>query len=193
MKNSNIILYLHGFRSSPQSYKAQISAKKMEKIGAKERFICPQLPVSPKEAIELCKKLLSPYQKEQITIFGSSLGGFYATFLAESLGCRAVLLNPMTFIPDDMTPFLNATTTYYGNEPFEFKNEYIDELRKFSVKSITNPERYLLIAAKGDELLDYRDMVKHYRDAKQIIIEGSNHALEEFEQYLDTAISFARI
>ncbi|HEU5437042.1 MAG TPA: YqiA/YcfP family alpha/beta fold hydrolase, partial [Telluria sp.] len=87
------VLYLHGFRSSPRSFKARVVSERMAQLGRIGDLICPQLPASPKAAIELALKLAGRYGSE-LSIIGSSLGGFYATCIAEHLGCRAVLLNP---------------------------------------------------------------------------------------------------
>ncbi|MBS1187280.1 MAG: esterase [Burkholderiaceae bacterium] len=193
MQNNNIIVYLHGFRSSPQSFKAQLCAQRMAQLKAEDRYICPQLPASPKESAQLLQTLLTPFMPEQITLIGSSLGGYYATWLAEKLGCRAVLLNPMTGIPANMAQFLGATTTFHTNEPFEFKPEYVDDLLALKVERITRPERYWLIAATGDELLDWREMVAHYPGARQTIIDGSDHGLTGFEQYLDEVLAYGGI
>ena len=84
-----MILYLHGFRSSPQSFKARLLADRMQALGLGEQYLCPLLPASPREVIEMSLELLAPYTAEQIHVVGSSLGGFYATHLAERLGCRA--------------------------------------------------------------------------------------------------------
>ncbi len=160
---------------------------------ADERIFCPQLPASPKEAIQLVTKLLQPYSLEQITLIGSSLGGYYATWLAEKLGCRAVLLNPMVSIPSNMDHFVGISTAFHSDEPFEFKSEYVDDLRALAVTHITRPERYFLFAATGDELLDWRDMHAHYPGVQQHIIQGSDHGLTGFEQYLDEVLAFCRV
>ena len=193
MQNDNIIVYLHGFRSAPTSHKAQVCAQRMVDLNAADRYICPKLPASPNEAIALIEGLLQPLAPEKITLIGSSLGGFYATWLAEKYGCRAILLNPMTRLLDSMEQFIGVTTSFHSDEPFEFKREYVDHLRALAVEHITRPERYFLIAATGDELLDWRDMVAHYPGARQIVIEGSDHGLTGFEQYLDEMLAFGGI
>jgi len=193
MPSSQIILYLHGFRSSPQSFKAHLFAQHMAALGLEKNYLCPQLPASPKAAIQLAQHLLQNYVSEQITLVGSSLGGYYATWLAEQLGCRAVLLNPMVHIPYDMDQFIGATTTYHSNEVFEFKRDYVDELRALATEQTTQPARYFLFAATGDELLDWRDMEAHYPGARQHIIQGSDHGLTGFEQYLDEVLAFCGI
>jgi predicted esterase YcpF (UPF0227 family) len=185
-----MILYLHGFRSSPRSFKARVVHARMQALGRANELICPQLPASPKQAIELCLKLVDRYEADQLAIIGSSLGGFYATWLAEKLGCRAVLLNPAVNPLKDLEKHVGVTTAWHSDEPFEFKREYIDELAALRIERITQPQRYLLLAATGDEVLDYRDMVAHYAGATQHVIEGSDHAITEFEQYVDEVLAF---
>lgn len=193
MPKNSIILYLHGFRSSPKSQKAQLFTYHMLGMKAENNYFCPQLPSSPNETIKLVTDLLLPFSPEQITLVGSSLGGYYATWLAEKLGCRAVLLNPMVSIPTNMEPFIGANTAFHSDEPFEFKPEYVDELRALAIVRITKPERYFLFAATGDELLDWREMQAHYPGAHQHIIQGSDHGLTDFEQYMDEVMTFCGI
>jgi len=182
-----MILYLHGFRSSPRSFKV---GDKMKELGRADELLIPQLPASPSEAIKLALLLVERYPADQLAIVGSSLGGYYATWLAERLGCRAVLLNPAIVPLQDLEKHVGVTTEYHSDKPFEFKREYIDELRALKVDCITRPERYFLIATTGDEVLDYRDMVAHYPGARQEVIEGSDHAISEFPQYLDEVLAF---
>jgi predicted esterase YcpF (UPF0227 family) len=185
-----MILYLHGFRSSPRSFKARVVHQKMTAVGRSEELVCPQLPASPKAAIELALLLVERYPANQLAIIGSSLGGFYATWLAERLGCRAALLNPAVNPLKDLDQHVGVSTAWHSDERFEFRREYIDELAALRVPRITRPERYFLVAATGDEVLDYRDMVAHYAGARQHVIEGSDHAIAEFPQYVDDVLAF---
>jgi predicted esterase YcpF (UPF0227 family) len=185
-----MILYLHGFRSSPRSFKATLVAQKMAQLGRADELACPQLPASPTAAIELALELADGVPAKQLAIVGSSLGGFYATWLAERLGCRAALLNPAVRPLANLEQQVGVTTAWHSDQPFEFKREYIDQLRDLQVDRITRPERYLLIAATGDEVLDYRDMVAHYAGARQVVIEGSDHAIPEFADYVDDVLAF---
>ncbi|MCS0588547.1 YqiA/YcfP family alpha/beta fold hydrolase [Massilia norwichensis] len=183
------VLYLHGFRSSPKSFKARVVHQRMAQRGLAQQLICPQLPASPKAAMELVLTLVERY-KANLAIVGSSLGGFYATWLAERFGCRAVLINPAVDPLKNLEQHVGVTTAWHSDEPFEFKREYIDELAELKVARITRPERYFLLAATGDEVLDYRDMVAHYAGARQHVIDGSDHAVSEFEQYVDEVLDF---
>lgn len=185
-----MILYLHGFRSSPQSFKARLLAERMQALGLGDQYLCPLLPASPREVVEMCMKLISPYPAEEIHVVGSSLGGFYATHLAERLGCRAVLLNPAVKSFRDLEKYVGETTRFHDDEPFEFKREYIAELREMAVERISKPQRYFLVAATGDEVLDWREMVAFYPGAKQHIIEGSDHGISEFADYADEVLAF---
>ena len=184
-----MILYLHGFRSSPQSMKARVIAARMAERGLSDQLRNPQLPASPKLAIALALSLVEGVPADELAIIGSSLGGYYATWLAERLGCRAVLLNPAIVPLQDLDKHVGVTTQYHSDEPFEFKREYIDELRALAVDPITRPERYFLIAATGDEVLDYRDMVAHYAGARQQVIQGSDHGIAEFPDYVESVLA----
>jgi predicted esterase YcpF (UPF0227 family) len=185
-----MILYLHGFRSSPNSFKARVVASKMAELGRADELACPQLPASPKAAMDLALSLVDGVPAQELALVGSSLGGYYATWLAERLGCRAVLLNPAIVPLKDLDQHVGVTTAWHSDEPFEFKREYIDELRALAIDKITRPERYFLIAATGDEVLDYRDMVAHYAGARQHVIQGSNHAIPEFADVVDDVLAF---
>jgi predicted esterase YcpF (UPF0227 family) len=185
------LLYLHGFRSSPKSFKARVVHRRMAQLGRAQQLICPQLPASPKAAMELVLGLAERH-RDRLAIVGSSLGGFYATWLAERFGCRAVLINPAVDPLKDLDKHVGVTTAWHSDEPFEFRREYIAELAALKVAHITRPERYFLLAATGDEVLDYRDMVAHYPGARQHIIQGSDHAVTEFEQYVDEVLDFCR-
>lgn len=188
-----MILYLHGFRSSPSSMKARVVGERMAALGLADQVLSPQLPASPKLAMELALSLIEGIPSGELSIIGSSLGGYYATWLAERVGCKAVLLNPAVVPSLDLDKHVGVTTQYHSDEPFEFKREYIDELRALEVTKISKPERYFLIAATGDEVLDYRDMLAHYQSARQHVIEGSDHAISEFADYVDEVLAFCGV
>lgn len=185
-----MILYLHGFRSSPRSFKARVMQKRLEQLGRAHELICPQLPASPKAAMDLALLLAARHAPDNLAIVGSSLGGFYATWLAERLEVPAVVINPAVDPLKDLEKHVGVTTAWHSDEPFEFKPEYIGELAGLKVGRITRPQRYFLLAATGDEVLDYRDMVAHYAGARQHVIDGSDHAISEFPHYVDEVLAF---
>lgn len=188
-----MILYLHGFRSSPQSFKARLLAERMQALGRSDEYLCPQLPASPKEAIALALQLVQSCAPAELTIIGSSLGGYYATWLAERLGCRAVLLNPAVQPPRDLEQYVGVSTAYHSDAPFEFKREYIAQLQALALAEISRPERYFLIAATGDEVLDWQQMVAHYPCARHRVINGSDHGLSDFAHLADEVLAFCGI
>lgn len=188
-----MIVYLHGFRSSPQSFKSRLLAQRMQELGREAEWHCPHLPASPRAAIEMASTLMAGSPSDAMTVIGSSLGGYYATWLAEQTGCRAILLNPAVKPPRDLEKYVGVTTEYHSGAPFEFKREYIAELRALEVERITRPERYFLIAATGDEVLDWREMAAHYPQARQRIIEGSDHGISEFADYADEVLAFCGV
>jgi hypothetical protein len=184
-----VILYLHGFRSSPQSFKARLMRARLEELGRIDEWICPMLPVSPREAIALAE-VLAAKALDEITLVGSSLGGFYATWLAEKHGWRAVLLNPAVVPQKDLSAYLGEQPLWHGGGSVVVEPHHLDELRALSVTSITRPERYYLIAATGDEVLDYRTMLGHYPQTRTTLIEGGDHAISDFPDYLDQVLAF---
>jgi len=190
MSSAPYLLYLHGFRSSPRSFKARVVQERLAKAGLGERLICPQLPASPKAAMEMALGLAERHAPGNLSIIGSSLGGFYATWLAERLGVRAAVINPSVDPTRNLSKHVGITTAWHSDDSFEFREEYLGELVDLRVAQITRPERYYLLAATGDEVLDYRDMVAHYPGAQQHVIEGSDHAIPEFAQYVDEVLAF---
>lgn len=188
-----MILYLHGFRSSPQSMKAQIMAKAMADRGLAEHFFMPQLPSSPAEAIALCTEIIHNHHDKThpLTIIGSSLGGYYATFLAEQHDCRAVLINPATYATRDLSTQLGPMTYFHDDRPFEFSLTDLYELEALYQPNIT-AKRYFLLAGDRDEVLDWQEMAKRYDGAKQIIVPGATHSFDCFNDYLEDILAFAQ-
>ncbi len=153
-------------------------------------WYCPQLLASPKESMDMVIKHIDQSQADRIVIIGSSLGGFYTNYLAEKYQCKVIALNPAVYAARELEPHVGMMTAYDSEEPFDFKAEYIDQLRNLQVESISNPERYFLIAAKGDELLDWKEMSAFYPGAKQLILEGSDHGIADYANHLPAVIDF---
>jgi len=185
------ILYLHGFRSSPQSFKARMLRAWLQRHAPNVTWCCPQLPPSPRLAWELMLSCISSWPVHSMAVLGSSLGGFYATAMAEHAGCRAVLLNPAVHPARDLVRHVGDQTAYHDPAThFEFKAEYIDELRALTPTRLAHPDRYAAVIAKGDELLDWREMKARYDGARIKLLEDSDHALSDFDQHLDFVLGF---
>lgn len=185
-----MIAYLHGFRSSPQSNKAQRLKVRMAERGLGHLFWCEQLPVSPAAAIALAERQIA-VSVTPVTVVGSSLGGYYATHLAEKHRLRAVLVNPAVVAHLSLAGFVGTQTNLYSGETFEFRAEYIDELRAIEVPSISRPQDFLLLAETGDEVLDYRQAVAKYTGCRQVVLEGGDHSFTRWNEHLDTVLEFA--
>ncbi|MCL4725285.1 MAG: esterase [Rhodocyclaceae bacterium] len=185
-----MIVYLHGFCSSPQSNKAQRLKARMEALGLGHRFWCGQLPPSPSEAIALAERQIAA-AATPVTVVGSSLGGYYATHLAEKHRLRAVLVNPAVVAYLSLAEFVGPQTNLYTGEAFEFRPECIEELRSIEVPRISRPQDFLLLVETGDEVLDYRQAVVKYAGARQVVLEGGDHSFTRWDAYLDAVLEFA--
>jgi predicted esterase YcpF (UPF0227 family) len=185
------LLYLHGFRSSPQSTKARTVAAWIAREHPRVVWRCPQLPPSPREAMRLALDLVDGWPAGRSAVVGSSLGGFYATALAERTGCRAVLLNPAVDPARDLAKYIGEITAWHSDERFYFRAEYVDELREIAPPAhLTRPERYFAVIAKGDEVLDWREMSARYAGCRVELLEGGDHALSGFEAQLPGVAGF---
>lgn len=190
-----MIIYLHGFRSAPASIKSTALRQRMAARGLAAAFWCEQLPVAPRAAIALAEAQIARCRADRgspaPTLVGSSLGGYYATYLAEKHDLKAVLVNPAVVAPLALEDWIGPQTNMYSGETFEFTRAHIDELRAFEVAAISRPERYWLLVETGDELLDYRVAVEKYAGARQTVLEGGDHGFSRWHDYLDAVIAFA--
>jgi predicted esterase YcpF (UPF0227 family) len=188
------LLYLHGFRSSPMSFKARRLQAWLAEHHPDLHWWCPQLPPSPAEAMALIERGMADWPPGQFAVCGSSLGGFYATAVAERHTCPAVLINPAVDPARDLAAYIGDQTAWHNPEQhFDFRAQYVDELRALTPPAITRPERYLAIVAQGDEVLDWREMVARYPGAQLHLIAGSDHALSDFDHHLPQLTSFLNL
>jgi hypothetical protein len=181
------IVYIHGFNSSPQSSKARLLRARLAALGRATEFVAPALPVSPRAAAALLRGIISDHPAA--SLIGSSLGGFYATWLAEQFALRAVLVNPAVHPYNTLDGHIGRQKNYHTGEDYDFTVQHVAELCALEVKTVT-PERYLLLVGTADEVLDYRDAVERYRGCRQIVVTGGNHSLDNFGDHLDAAIAF---
>ena len=178
------VLYLHGFRSSPQSTKARQMAAWVAQQRPAMAWHCPQLAASPREAMKQIFEDLARWPRATLAVMGSSLGGFYATVVAERLGCKAVLLNPAVNPARDLLGYVGDLKAWHSDEVLTFRAEFIDELAAMHPPRITLAQRYYAVIAKGDEVLDWREMTTRYAGCRIELLEGSDHALSGFAQHL---------
>ncbi len=185
------LLYLHGFRSSPQSNKARLLGAWLQREHPDVNWWCPQLPASPREAMAMVMQGVASWPRSSMAVVGSSLGGFYASWVAEQTGCKAVLLNPAVNPARDLHHHIGEQSNWHDpTERFFFSPEFVEELRALALPALSNPRRYLAIIAKGDELLDWREMVARHAGASIRLLEGGDHALSDFDQHLPALTAF---
>jgi uncharacterized protein len=185
------LLYLHGFRSSPQSVKARMMAAHMAQHNPQVHWWCPQLPPSPHEAMEIILNGVADWPQNSMAVVGSSLGGFYATALAEHASCRAVLLNPAVDPARDLAKYIGEQTSWHEPQArFFFQPGFVQELRRLTRHGLGHPDHYLAVIAQGDEVLDWRDMVGRYAGVKIRLLPGSDHALSDFAEHMPEIMAF---
>ena len=183
-----MIVYLHGFNSSPQSHKAEVLRRYMAERGLAHEYACPLLPPLAREAIREIEKLrLRP----GVCFVGSSLGGFYATYLAEKHALKAVLINPAIDPHVGLRAYLGPQKNLHSGESYQLTEAHLRDWEALHAPRIT-PSRYLLIVETGDEVLDYRRAVGRYAGAEQVVIHGGDHSLQSFPQHLARILEFSR-
>jgi predicted esterase YcpF (UPF0227 family) len=193
------IVYLHGFRSSPQSAKAQLFVGAVAALptSARPRLHVPALQVAPAAAVAdvsaWIARELGATACDLLTLVGSSLGGYYATVLAERFGARAALINPAVRPYDDLQRYVGAQDNLHTGERFLVTAAHFDELRAMKVARITRPERYLLLQRSGDEVLDWREAVAAYAGAVQYVAGGGDHGWTDFAAEVPVVLRFAGV
>ncbi len=188
------LLYLHGFRSSPLSFKAQRLQAWLAEHRPTVQWWCPQLPPSPREAVALLMDGVGDWPADRSAVLGSSLGGFYATVMAQRTGWPAVVMNPAVDPARDLARHIGEQTLFHQpEERFFFRAEFVQELRELQPPAITRAPRYLAIIAKGDELLDWREMCARYAGAQLRLLDGGDHALSDFDDHLPHILRFLQL
>ena len=185
-----MFLYIHGFNSAPASIKAQQLRNRLAALGRGAEFACPALSPWPDQAIGALEALVRAQPAHDITLVGSSLGGFYATWLAERHGCRAVLVNPAIDPHVGLESYLGPQRNLYTGDEYLLTPGHLDQMGAYFVPQPTRPERYFLLATTGDEVLDFRIAVDKYWHSPRVVVQGSDHGFAEFEQYVDAVIEF---
>ena len=186
-----MIIYIHGFNSSPASHKSRQLRERLAEIGREQEFSCPALPHRPQEAIAVLKDMVVGAGAQKVTLVGSSLGGFYATWLTEKMGCRSVLVNPAITPHDGLHSYLGPQKNLYTGEEYELTEDHLAQLKALYVPTLVRMGDYLLIHTTGDELLDWRVAVDLFRGCRKIVVDGSDHSFREFGGYIDSVLEFA--
>lgn len=185
-----MIIYIHGFNSSSQSGKARELQAWMAARGLAEAYACPDLPHRPAEAIARLEALIAA-SRGSPKLIGSSLGGSYATWLAERHALKAILVNPCVACHEKLASEVGrAQKNWHDAKEYVFTADHLNELANLHVPRIAHPDRYLLLAEKGDEVLDWREAADYYRGARQIILDGGDHGFTRFADYIPDILAF---
>lgn len=185
-----MILYIHGFNSSSGSGKARELQAWLAASGRSAEFVCPDLPHRPAAAIALLSGLIAPIPREEVKLIGSSLGGFYATWLADQFDVKAALINPAVHVQESLTSALGPQKNYHTGEEYELTRQHLDELAALDQPAPLRPQNLLLLVETGDEVLDYRVAVNYYQNSRQIVVEGGDHGFQSFTQHIETILKF---
>lgn len=186
------IVYLHGFVSSPRSHKATLLGDYLRNYAPDVAYVVPEMHHRPRRALAQVEAACGGIAPADLTLVGSSLGGFYATVMAEALGCRAALLNPAVHPQRHFTKYLGPQRNLYTGEEFDLTMEHVAELAALDPPAITHPERYWLFVETGDEVLDYREAVAYYAGALQDVVTGGDHALVTFPERIPDIVEWAQ-
>ena len=187
-----MIVYLHGFNSTPGSHKAQTLHAHMNERRVGHLYVCPTLPHDPQIAVRVIDEVLDRYPAPTTTLVGSSLGGFYATYFAEKRGCRAVLIQPAVSPHIGLAALLGPQRNLHSGEQYELTRAHLEGWRALVVDPI-DPERYLLLLETGDEVLDWREAALKYAGARTVIRDGGDHTLRSFREHIPRILEFAGI
>ena len=185
-----MIIYLHGFNSSPHSQKAQLLRRSLAARGSATRFVVPALSHWPSRAIAECRMLIESNAREPMCLIGSSLGGYYALWLAQRYALRAVLVNPAVRPYELLADHLGLQRSRLSGESYEFTDEHLRQLRALDVDAIARPQDILLLLTTGDEVLDYRAALGRYADVRQHVVPGGDHAFSNFGCVAERVLDF---
>ena len=184
-------MYLHGFISAPASRKAVMLGDYIQGCVDGLAYSVPALHHRPARAMAQVYEACKGVPAAELTLVGSSLGGFYATVAAEKLGCRAALLNPAVHPHRHFAKYLGPQENMYTGERFELTRDHVNELHAMDVGAITRPSRYWLFVETGDEVLDYREAVAFYAGALQEVVRGGDHSLSCFPERIPDLVDWA--
>jgi len=188
------LVYLHGFNSSPQTIKGRKLAAAAAALADPPLVHLPRLHHRPATAMRDVRAWVDAHVGDiaTLTFVGSSLGGYYATWLAEEYGARAVVINPAVRPATSLAAHLGPQRNLQTGEAWDLTAEHFAELEALSVARLTRLDRYFLLMRSGDELLDWREAVRRYAGAWQYIAGGGDHGWEDIDEEIPSILRFCR-
>ncbi len=187
-----MLLYIHGFNSSPLSEKGIVTAQFMAEFYPDITFHQPQLPPDPTDGVTLLSSIVESAlaQGETLNFIGSSLGGYYASYLVEKYGGRAVLINPAVKPFELFDEFIGPQHNPYTDEHYQVVAQHKDDVKAFNTEAILNPDRFLVLLQSGDEVLDYRQAVQKYHCCQLLLEAGGDHSFVGYDKKLKRICQF---
>ncbi|RTZ16006.1 esterase YqiA [Vibrio aquaticus] len=190
----SLLLYIHGFNSSPLSHKAHVMKAYCESQRPDIKVVIPRLPCFPNQAAQLLLDIVTQHKDDyQIGLVGSSLGGYMSMWLNAQFGFRAVVVNPAVKPYELLVDFLGEQENPYTHEKYLLEEKHIDELKSLDTPSIKAPEDFWLLQQEDDEVLDYQQAVAHFSGALQTVEQGGDHSFVDFERYPSQIIDFLQL
>jgi len=186
------ILYIHGFNSSPQSHKALITKAYINQYFPSVKFYCPQIAVTPKKAIQQLESFFDKYPDESWCLIGSSLGGYFSTYLSEKFNVKAVLVNPAVKPYELLKDYVGRQINPYTNEEYRVENTYLEDLVAIEQQKIVK-NNYLVMVQTGDEVLNYHQAVVKFQHSLLIVQPGGDHSFINYEAMLPTITDFLQL
>lgn len=186
---SNNILYIHGFNSSPQSMKSELTKQYIEHHNLAVNFHCPQVASSPNAALAQLLEIIASRPNENWLFMGSSLGGYFSTYLAEKFECKAVLINPAIKPYELLSDYLGEQTNPYTGEVYQVTPSYINDLKKLEQQKILK-KHYMVMVQTGDEVLDYQQAVDKFQSSQLIVQQGGDHSFINYQAMLPAIMAF---
>jgi uncharacterized protein len=189
-----LLLYIHGFNSSPLSLKAQVMAEYCKQHRPDIRVEIPQMPCYPEQAAVFIDDLVSSLKHDYaIGLVGSSLGGYISTWLNSRHQLPAVLVNPAVKPYELLQDYLGEQVNPYTSEKYWLEPQHIDELKAMDVDQLVDPKQFWLLQQMGDEVLDYRQAVEKYAASKQTVEPDGDHSFVDFERFPADVIQFLKL
>ena len=182
-------IYLHGFCSSAESFKAQLVKRHVEHQPQHSLFLI-DLPHSPAQAMAMVESHIAELDEQDWGVIGSSLGGFYTTYICAKYDKRGVLINPAVRAHQLLEAMLGENKNYHSAETFIFTREHLEQLQALYLSRLEKPENLLLLTQTADEVLDYQQGIDYYQGSEQLVIEGGSHGFDDYENYLDKTFNF---
>lgn len=189
-KRTKVLLSLHGFHSSPASLKAQQMRDYLLQAHPDIQFVCPQLPVFPKDMWTVVESVFEQYKGCDIAVMGSSLGGFLAIKVSDEYAAKVLLINPAVTPDVLLTKYDSEQTHPYLRQQYNIDTAYMQQLKILNIEKVKYPDNVWVLLQEEDEVLDYRDAMKKYQGCKITCESGGDHSFIGFERYLADIIDF---